>query len=78
MTIYRNLSATLPEGIREGATVIAGQVIGAVGDTAMIESADEPHLHCEMTVKGESVDPLDYISEESRNASLTVDGSYES
>ena len=78
VTVYRNLSATLPEGIKVGARVISGQVIGAVGDTAMIESADEPHLHFEMTVKGEVVDPLEYISEESKNASLTVDTEYES
>ena len=78
VTIYKNLAATLPEGITEGAKVISGQVIGAVGDTAMIEGADEPHLHFEMTVKGVSVDPLDYISEESKNASLNVDTGYES
>ena len=78
VTIYKNLSATLPDGIKAGAKVIGGQVIGTVGDTAIIEGADEPHLHFEMTVKGESVDPLDYISEESKNASLTVDENYES
>ena len=78
VTVYRNLSATLPDGIKVGASVIAGQVIGAVGDTAMIESADEPHLHFELTVKGTAVDPLAYISEESKNASLSVDTSFES
>lgn len=78
VTIYKNLAATLPEGIVEGAKVISGQVIGAVGDTAMIEGADEPHLHFEMTVKGAPVDPLEYISEESKNASLTVNTGYES
>lgn len=78
VTIYKNLAAVLPDGIKKGATVIAGQVIGEVGDTALIESADEPHLHFEMTVKGTSVDPLDYISEESKKASLSLDTSYES
>ena len=78
VTVYRNLAVELAEGIQEGATVIAGQVIGTVGDTAMIESADEPHLHFEMRVAGESVDPLDYISEESKNASLSIDTGYES
>ena len=77
-TVYQNLAVTLPEGIAEGARVIAGQVIGTVGDTAMIESADEPHLHFMMKVKDVYVDPLDYITEESRNASLTLDSSYES
>lgn len=78
VTIYKNLAVTLADGIEEGAKVIAGQVIGAVGETAMIESADEPHLHFEMTVKGVAVDPLEYISEESKNASLSVDTNYES
>ena len=72
-TVYKGLAVELADGIKEGAKVIAGQVIGAVGDTSMIESADEPHLHFEMTVKGVSVDPLDYISEESKNASLSFD-----
>jgi murein DD-endopeptidase MepM/ murein hydrolase activator NlpD len=78
VTVYRNLSVELAEGIKEGAKVVAGQVIGTVGDTAMIESADEPHLHFEMRVSGVEVDPLEYISEESKKASLTVDGGYES
>lgn len=77
VTIYRNLATALPDGIREGATVIKGQVIGAVGDTAIIEGADEAHLHFEMSVKGAPVDPLDYISVESKQASLTPDTGYE-
>ena len=77
VTIYKNLAVELAEGIKEGAKVVAGQVIGTVGDTAMIESADEPHLHFEMTVKGKAVDPLDYIGEESKNASLVMDSEYE-
>ena len=77
-TVYKGLAVELGDGIKEGATVIAGQVIGTVGDTSLIESADEPHLHFEMTVKGASVDPLDYISEESKAASLTVNGGFES
>lgn len=76
-TIYKNLSVTLPDGVKVGARVKAGQVIGTVGDTAMIEGADEPHLHFEMKVKGASVDPLRYISKESREAALKVDSSYE-
>ncbi len=78
VTVYKNLAATLPEGIKAGAKVIGGQVIGAVGDTAIIEGADEPHLHFEMQVKGVAVDPMEYITEESKNASLTVDTNYES
>jgi murein DD-endopeptidase MepM/ murein hydrolase activator NlpD len=48
-----------------------GQIISYIGDTAMIESADEPHLHYELTIKGVHVDPMEYISTESRLTSLT-------
>lgn len=62
VTIYKNLSETLADGIFEGATVKAGRQIGTVGESAMIEIADEPHLHLEMTVGGLQVDPLEYFS----------------
>jgi murein DD-endopeptidase MepM/ murein hydrolase activator NlpD len=73
ITVYKNLSATLADGIKAGASVKSGQAIGTVGETAISELADEPHLHFEMTVNGEVVDPLDYLSEESKEASLTFD-----
>lgn len=78
VSIYKNLSKELAEGISQGASVIAGQKLGTVGDSALIESAEEPHLHFEMTYEGESVDPLTYISEESRKVSLSADTAYES
>ena len=76
ITIYKNLSYELPEGITEGASVSAGALIGTVGDSAMVEIADEPHLHFEMTVNGLAVDPLEYF-DASALASLSVDASYE-
>ena len=76
VTFYKNLSIDLAEGITEGASVAAGALIGAVGDTAMVELAEEPHLHFEMTVGGLAVDPLDYL-DETALASLSVDGNYE-
>ena len=63
-SIYKNLSTEIPEGIQTGAKVEAGQLIGYIGETAMIEIADEPHLHYEMTVGGIQVNPLDYFEEE--------------
>ena len=77
VTIYKNLSRDLAEGIEVGATIKQGQKLGTVGDTAVVEMADEPHLHFEMTVKGLSVDPLDYFSEEDV-ASLSEDTAVES
>ncbi len=70
-TVYKNLAVTLPSGIVEGASVKQGDVIGAVGESALIECADEAHLHMEVSLGDELVDPLDYIAEASKNASLT-------
>ncbi|MBQ4137314.1 MAG: M23 family metallopeptidase, partial [Clostridia bacterium] len=39
-----------------------GQLIGAVGNSAMIEIANEPHLHFEMTAAGAYIDPLTMIN----------------
>ena len=66
-TFYKNLNSTLAEGIEEGATVQCGQKIGSVGNTAIAELADEPHLHLEMTVNGLAVDPRDYFSAEAKS-----------
>ena len=75
-TIYKNLSAELPEGTVVGATVKAGDVIGTVGESAMVEIAEEPHLHLEMTVNGLQVDPLEYLDEDAK-ATLNQDVNYE-
>ncbi len=74
-TIYKNLAKELPEGIAEGVSVRAGQLIASVGESAMIEIADEPHLHFEMTVSDLSVDPLKYFDEQALS-SLGIDASY--
>ena len=76
-SIYRNLVPEEIDGLAVGASVVAGQVIGHVGDTALVECCDEPHLHLEMTLSGVSVDPLDYVPEESIAASLTSDAAFE-
>ncbi len=75
-TIYKNLAATLPSSVKVGAAVKAGDVIGTVGESAMIEVADEPHLHLEMTVNGLQVDPTDYLDEDAM-ATLGEDTNYE-
>ena len=75
-TVYKNLSLELPEGVVVGAGVKAGDVIGTVGDTAMVEVAEEPHLHLEMTVGGLQVNPLDYLDEDAK-ATLNEDVNYE-
>ena len=76
-SVYRNLVAEEIDGLAVGAGVNAGQVIGHVGDSALVECCDEPHLHLEMTLSGVSVDPLDYVPEESIAASLSDDAAFE-
>lgn len=63
-TIYKNLDTTLPDHITVGSSIKAGDCIGNVGQSAVLELAEEPHLHFEMTVGGLSVDPLEYFSEQ--------------
>lgn len=76
LTVYKNLGETLPEGIAEGVSVRSGQLIATVGSSAMVEIAEEPHLHFEMTVGGLAVDPLEYYDESALEA-LKADTSYE-
>lgn len=76
VSVYKNLAADFAEGISTGVEIKAGQLLGHVGDTAMIEIAEEPHLHLELTVGGIQVDPLDYFSESVKTA-LTEDSIYE-
>jgi len=62
VSIYQNLSTALPEGILVGSRVLEGQVIGGVGETVLVECAEEPHLHFEVLVNGKHVDPMSYFS----------------
>ena len=75
VTIYKNLAKDLASGIKAGASVKVGQQIGNVGNSAMVEVGEDPHLHFEMTVGGLQVDPLEYFSAKDV-ASLGVDESY--
>lgn len=60
-SIYANLAAV--PTVEAGDQVSIGAVIGAVGTTAVAESARAPHLHFEMREDGESVDPVSYLPE---------------
>lgn len=61
-SVYRNLSEDLSAGLKVGSIVKAGDVIATVGDSALIECEEEPHLHFELEVDGEAVDPLEYVN----------------
>ena len=58
ISCYRNLSDEFADGISEGATVYAGQKIGTVGESALIEISDDAHLHFELELDGKPIDPL--------------------
>ena len=60
-SIYMNLQTAVPQNIIVGAQIKAGDVIGGVGQSALIEMTDVPHLHFEMQKDGVYVDPRDYI-----------------
>ena len=60
-TVYRNLSSDSVLHMSSGDIVKIGDIIGNVGEGALIETADEPHLHFEMKIGGVNVDPCDYI-----------------
>ena len=75
-TIYKNLAVTLPDSVKVGVAVKAGDVIGTIGETAMVEVAEEPHLHLEMTVNGLQVDPTKYLDADAM-ATLGEDANYE-
>ena len=78
LTVYKNLGEVLADGIEVGTRVSSGDAIATVGESALRELGEEPHLHFEMSVKGEAVDPLEYLSEESRETLLGgEDNSYE-
>ena len=58
-TLYANLLTT--EFVSEGEKVKKGQTIGTVGDTAIYEIVDDPHLHFELIKHGVNQNPVDYI-----------------
>ena len=58
-SIYANLAE--PCAVSEGDEVKVGDVVGAVGNTAICESGQSSHLHFAIEVNGESVDPLEYL-----------------
>ncbi len=50
--------------VKEGDVVKKGDVIGYVSDSAEYEFMDGPHLHLEVTVNKEYVDPMPYVNGE--------------
>jgi len=59
-TKYSSLAAEV--AVKAGDTVTAGQVIGCVGNTALLESAMGDHVHFSVSCGGEAVDPAEFLS----------------
>ena len=59
-TRYSNLSSDVGN-LKVGDEVCLGDKIGVVGDSALCEIAEEPHLHFEVLLKDVKVNPRDYI-----------------
>lgn len=60
-SIYKNLSPQLPDSVVVGASVRAGDKIASIGESALMEVAESPHLHYELEVDGVCVNPADYM-----------------
>lgn len=58
-TRYSNLAA-MPT-VSAGDTVAAGDVIGSVGQTALLEAGAQPHLHFSVCCGGQSIEPAEFI-----------------
>ena len=58
-TVYANLDENIQ--INQGDEVAEGDVIGLVGNTALGDATDMPHLHFEITKDGENVNPKEYF-----------------
>ena len=71
VSVYSNLDGDTIN-VKVGDTVTTGTRIGKIGDTSLTELADEAHLHFAVKVNGVNVNPLDYITEESKSASLGI------
>ena len=60
ITKYCGMGSDL--AIKKGDRVDGGDILGAVGETADIESSIPPHLHFEVTHNGKFIDPMSLIS----------------
>ena len=61
-TRYASLSESVQ--VEPGMQVAAGETIGYVGNTALLESALGDHVHFSVTCNGESVDPAKFLLQE--------------
>ena len=58
-TLYRNLASD--ETVAVNQNVKQGEIIGSIGNTAMDESSEQPHLHFEVLENDKNADPTAYL-----------------
>jgi Membrane proteins related to metalloendopeptidases len=58
-SIYSNLAET--PTVYENSSVTTGEIIGAIGTSALAEAGEVGHLHLKMTLDGLNVDPALYL-----------------
>ena len=58
-SVYSNLSTI--EMVKEGESVKQGDIISGIGDSALIETGLEGHLHFELIKEGKQVNPEEYF-----------------
>ena len=61
VSYYQNLNEQLADGIKVGAAVDAGDAIGCVGQTTLVELSDASHLHFEVMKDGRTENPAEYL-----------------
>ncbi len=59
-TQYASLSQDL--SVKVGDTVTMGQVIGTVGETALVETAIGPHVHFSVTCQEKDMNPAEFLA----------------
>ncbi len=77
VSYYMGLSEEVCEGIEEGAPVFCGQNISSIGDSTLLELAEESHLHFELKKDGNYVNPVDYFSYQPVSVEGRVDENFE-
>ena len=61
VSVYANLSAEPTVSV--GQSVLVGDVIGAVGESALCEVGESYHLHFAMKLNGQTADPANWLPE---------------
>jgi len=59
-SVYKNLSND--KMVKKGESVVKGQAISGVGETAIFEAAEESHIHFELLYNGNQVNPEEYFN----------------